>query len=230
MKPDDHIAGAKASHQSLLTSLAGLTDRQARRPSRLPDWSVGHVLTHLARNAEGICNMFAGAAVGEVWEMYPGGFERRARDIEAGAGRRARELSADVAETLGRLETHWDNATDDMWVRGRGRRPADELPLHDLVFRRWRETEIHHHDLGLSYRYTDWPDAYVMTELSRTIADLGTRLEETGIALRSTDSQHVWTVPESSCSVVEVRAPRRQLLAWLVGRYEEPYYPILKPW
>jgi len=30
--------------------------------------------------------------------------------------------------------------------------------------------------------------------------------------------------------VIEVRAPRRQLLAWLVGRYDDPSYPALGPW
>lgn len=38
----------------LLGTAAGLTDSQAREPSLLPCWSRGHVLSHLARNADGL--------------------------------------------------------------------------------------------------------------------------------------------------------------------------------
>jgi len=69
-----------------------------------------------------------------------------------------------------------------------------------------------------------------MRELETTIGTLAPRLDGHPLALRSTDSAHVWTIPENSCSVVEVRAPRRQLLAWLVGRYEDPFYPTLGTW
>jgi len=80
------------------------------------------------------------------------------------------------------------------------------------------------------FDWNDWSDAYVERELEVTIGNLGARLGDHALALRSTDSQHVWTIPENSCSVVEVRAPRRQLLAWLVGRYHDPSYPTLGPW
>ena len=49
------IAGAEGAHARLLALLrdrAGALDGGA--PSRLPDWTVGHVLTHLARNADSI--------------------------------------------------------------------------------------------------------------------------------------------------------------------------------
>jgi maleylpyruvate isomerase len=37
----------------LAATAAALTDGQAREASLLPGWSRGHVLTHLARNADG---------------------------------------------------------------------------------------------------------------------------------------------------------------------------------
>src|SRR3954462_14673049 len=45
--------------------LAEMTDAQARRPSRLPRWTRGHVVTHLARNADGNRNMIEGVLAGE---------------------------------------------------------------------------------------------------------------------------------------------------------------------
>ncbi len=46
----------------LLATADALTDAQAAAPSRLPGWTRGHVLTHLARNADGFRNLLAWAA------------------------------------------------------------------------------------------------------------------------------------------------------------------------
>ena len=42
--------------------LAGLDDAGARSASLLPGWTVGHVLTHLARNADGMLHLVDWAA------------------------------------------------------------------------------------------------------------------------------------------------------------------------
>ena len=41
----------------LLASAAALSDEQLRGPSLLPGWSRGHVLSHIARNADGLSNL-----------------------------------------------------------------------------------------------------------------------------------------------------------------------------
>lgn len=35
--------------------ISQVTDPIARKPSLLPGWTVGHVVTHLARNVEAMC-------------------------------------------------------------------------------------------------------------------------------------------------------------------------------
>ena len=224
------IAGARVAHQALLRTARKLRNADIARPSLLPDWTMGHVLTHLARNADGHCNMFEGAARGEVFAQYPGGTKQRSDAIEGGARRGVTEIVDDLERTIAKLEAHWDGATDEMWATGRCRSFGGEMPISIQPFRRWREVEIHHHDLGAKFDWHDWSEPYVMRELEVVIDALGARLDGDALALRSTDSPHVWTVPENSCTVIEVRAPRRQLLAWLVGRYDDPYYPKLGPW
>jgi maleylpyruvate isomerase len=228
--PTTDIDGARAAHQALLRTARRLRDEDIVRPSLLPDWTMGHVLTHIARNADGHCNMFDGAQIGEVFAQYPGGTAQRIDGIEMGARRRAAEIVDDLESTIAMLEDRWDSATDEMWATGRCRSFAGEMPLAIQPFRRWREVEVHHHDLGAKFNWRDWSEAYTMRELETTIATLAPRLDGQPLALRATDSADVWTIPENSCSVVEVRAPRRQLLAWLVGRYDEPPYPKLGPW
>ena len=220
------------SHARLALTLAGVTDTDARRPSLLPGWSVGHVLTHLARNADSHVRMLEAAAVGEVADQYPGGNERRAADIEAGAGRPAAELVADVTSTAARLEAAMEATPDAAWRAGRGRVVSGIWPLADLPFRRWREVEVHHVDLGLRYGVFDWPEEYVDEELPRTVAGLPARLEPgTAVELRAADTGERWLIPEEAAAVRHsVIADRRLLLGWLLGRAGDRGFPPLGPW
>src|SRR5260221_6273217 len=85
-----------AATQRLLASVATLTDAQAREPSPLPGWTRGHVLTHVARNADGLRNLLIWAETGVETPMYPSA-DARTADIEAGASRSGDELKADVS-------------------------------------------------------------------------------------------------------------------------------------
>ena len=75
----------------LLASAAALTDASAGEPSLLPGWTRGHVLTHVARNGDGLGNLLRWARTGTETPMYASREARRA-DIEAGAGRSAAEI------------------------------------------------------------------------------------------------------------------------------------------
>src|SRR5579883_2263142 len=99
----DDLVALSGSTARLLETIDGLTDDDARRPSLLPGWSVGHVLTHIARNADGNRRMAEGAARGESLAQYPHGAAGRAADIEAGAGRPAADLIADVRDSAAAL-------------------------------------------------------------------------------------------------------------------------------
>lgn len=218
---DALVDGSRAAHARLLATVDAVTDEQARRPSRLPEWTVGHVLTHLARNADSHTRMLEAAARGDAVDQYAGGDEQRARDIQAGAGRPADGLAADVREATARLEETWAKTPADVWANGKGRMGGVETPVSELPFLRWREVEIHHADLGLGFSWADWSDAYVDLEMKRTVAGLAPRLPP-GMALRlePTDDGRAWSVPHESTGVVVVSRPRRELLAWLVGRLD----------
>jgi maleylpyruvate isomerase len=170
------IDGLRAAQRTLVARLEGLTDDQARAASRLPRWSVGHVLTHLARNGDSVTRRLEGAARGEVTDQYPGGRAGRAADIEAGAQRAAAALLDDLVASHRRLDGAIDAMTDATW-NGATRDVDGELqPAHDLIVRRWREVEVHHVDLGLGYEPSDWPAAFVERTLPVALADVGRRL------------------------------------------------------
>src|SRR5579875_4123016 len=103
-RPEAATALCVAAHARLLATARRLTDDQARAPSRLPGWTVGHVLTHLARNADGHTLRLEGALRGEEVPRYPGGQAQRNGDIESGAGRPAAEIVEDLRKAQRQLE------------------------------------------------------------------------------------------------------------------------------
>jgi maleylpyruvate isomerase len=158
------IDGCAAATASLLRTLGGLTDEQARQPSLLPGWSVGHVLTHLARNADSVVRMVEAAQRGEVVPQYAEG--QREREIEEGAGRPALDLVDDVTRAGEAVARTWAATSDDVWATGMCKVRAGDCPINLVPLRRWREVELHHADLGLGFDYADMSPAYVAREES----------------------------------------------------------------
>jgi maleylpyruvate isomerase len=232
MIPQLDLAGARRAHTSLCERITGLTDDQVRRASLLPGWTVGHVLTHLARNADSITGVFEAANAGEIGDQYPGGAKQRNADIDAGAVRTAADLVADVRDSCARLDRAWAETSDAAWALGSGRMMAGELPLSDIVFRRWREVEVHHADLGLAFTWRDWSDEYVDLELELSARYLAARLTDDDVALRiePSDAIGVWIVEPVPVERTLVRGTRHELLAWILGRDERPDWPELTPW
>lgn len=209
---DRAVAGAASAHQLLLADLddllgsGRLDDGAVRGPSLLPGWTVGHVLTHIARNADSHARILAAAGRGEVVDQYEGGVEGRAAAIDAGAGRTAAEQVADVRTSAWALEAAWATCPSDGWAgHGRGSR-GDQIPVADLPFRRWREVAVHHVDLGLGYGWSDWPADYVRLELDRQV-----------MAWRSRLGMGLTTLPPAALAL----GPNERL-AWLLGRHHVP--------
>ena len=83
--------------------MSGLTAADVAAPSLLPGWSRAHVLTHLARNADGFVNLLTSARTGEAIPMYASP-EARAADIDAGAGRGPADLLDDLRRSGQRFD------------------------------------------------------------------------------------------------------------------------------
>jgi maleylpyruvate isomerase len=231
--PHAWLDGCKAAHRRLEAVVAEMTDATAHGPSLLPGWTVGHVVAHLARNADSHRGMVEAAQRGTSQPQYPGGRTQRDADIERGAALTADEMRADLAEAHARLEACWDATDDDAWINGLGSGSAGLSPIADCVFRRWREAEIHRLDLGLLGANPEVWDglsrAYVDVEWERLLPALASRLPDgVSVALATTDR------PTRGHGrgerIVFVRAPSARVLGWLMGRFEHPDWPALGPW
>lgn len=195
------VRGATAAHVRLEAAIASLTDDDVRKPSLLPNWTIGHVLTHLARNADSHVLMLQAANNGEISAQYPGGVEQRNGDIEAGSTRSAAELIADVSSTNAALQEAWASTAPRGW-EGSGMTVSGLGAIADMPFRRWREAVVHHRDLGLGYDWSQWPDDYVRLDLQRMTALWASR-KPMGLT----------TLPAEALAVDD-----RTRLAWLMGR------------
>src|ERR671921_2597749 len=82
----------------LLRTAEDLDPGAVGEPSLLPGWTVGHVLTHVARNADAYTNLLTWARTGVETPAYATA-AARAEGIEAGAGRPLREQIDDIRRT-----------------------------------------------------------------------------------------------------------------------------------
>jgi maleylpyruvate isomerase len=210
-----HLQLIQSATDRLLDSLAGLTDQQARQPSRLPGWSRGHLLTHVSRNADGMCNLLHWARTGIPTPMYrePDG---RDADIEAGSGRPAAELIRDVADSARRWQQAAAELTEDDWQAEIRRRPAHPPERAvNLLDGRLLEVEFHHVDLELGYRLTDSPPEVI--ELALAYCHRRYRLDQAFLAVLSDTGQRL-DFPDGAGPTLEVLGTAADLLGWITGR------------
>ncbi len=167
--PELDVAALAAATDQLLATVADLDGASMRTSSLLPGWTVGHVLTHLARNADAVRRLITWAATGEPTPMYASPADREAA-IERGATRGSRDIAADVRTSSDLLGAAcegllgFDTTQLERLVFLGPARPGAEpdLPAYDVPWARLREVEIHHVDLGLAaYTPLDWPDEFV---------------------------------------------------------------------
>jgi maleylpyruvate isomerase len=213
-----------------------IDDALVRSPSALPGWTIGHVFTHLARNADSHTRMIDAAKAGRSVAQYPGGVEQRETEIEAGARRSASALLADVSRADDELADAYAGIDDETWHR-HAIRWGQVWPVIDLPFLRWREVAVHSIDLGLPGIGTDiWHPDYVDHELRRQIAPLSARLPaSTAVRLAPRDASWSTVVVRAGDSAAEafvtIDGARDELLTWTIGRSPgEPHWPTLTPW
>ena len=178
---------------------AGVLDPVA--PTRLTGWTVGHLLTHIARNADSHRRMIEGADRGEVLEQYEGGVDGRTNGLEVGASRTADALVADVHQASAALEAAW-GAT--RW-EGSGRRTLSQTTeIVRLPFLRTREVQLHTVDLAIGAEFTDLDPLYVRLEVDQ-LSMLWCARQPMGM---------------SKLPAAALALPPLDRLAWLTGRAE----------
>jgi maleylpyruvate isomerase len=151
--------------QRLIDTARIITEPDLRAPSLLPGWTRAHVLAHLARGADAMRNLLVGVRSGQERPAYVSA-EARQADIEYGAGIRADELMADLADSAMALRTIARQLPDEGWQVPVRILDSAPFPAAQLLTRRLVEVELHHCDLGAGYGPADWPAAFADLDLA----------------------------------------------------------------
>ncbi|MFE2049533.1 maleylpyruvate isomerase N-terminal domain-containing protein [Streptomyces sp. NPDC059459] len=197
----------------MLTSAAALTDGQVRAPSRLPRWSRGPVLTHLARSAGSRTRLLTAARTGADLPQDRDEAERES-EITEGAGRPAAVLAQDLHSALHRslaaAHSHPQDARDVpvRWL-GAGLRP--ERGAVSSMLR-----EVHHTDLAAGHEPAHWPAPFVQREPSTVAAALNDRGDAPALVLLA-DEDRV-PRPIGDRAGPQASGPAAHLLGRLTGR------------
>jgi maleylpyruvate isomerase len=223
----------------LLETVHSLTDDDVRRASRCPGWSRAHVLTHIARNADGLRNVLLAAATGGEGAFYESQAARNA-DIEAGSGRSAAELEADVETSADRLlEAFADTPADALDVKVPRLRVNDDpdhqylIPARKVTDLRLREVVFHHVDLDTGFSFEQTAPAWVVRE----IAQSARRFADGPAILVDAGEAGSWHYGSPDADPVRVSGSPAALLGWITGRGDgagltssSAELPDLGPW
>ncbi|MGI9009301.1 MAG: maleylpyruvate isomerase N-terminal domain-containing protein [Streptosporangiaceae bacterium] len=214
---EQNLGRITQAHDRLMTTAAALTDEQARAPSLLPGWTRGHVITHIARNADSLGNLLIWAQTGVQTPQYANWDERNAQ-IEAGAERGAAELAEDLSGSAQAFLAQAGELGADAWraeVQGL-RGPAH--PAWFTLHRRLTEVEIHHVDLDLGYGPPDWPDWFVTDMLYQVTGGIADDADAPPVTVTDASSGRQYLLRRDARSDREITGTGAELLAWLLGR------------
>ena len=199
--------------ERLIRTAEGLEGGAQAAPSGLPGWTIGHVLTHVARNAEAYTNLLTWARTGVETPAYP---SPTARDegIEKGAGRPvagADRRPARGARALRRRR------------RGDAGRGLDVRPARDRPVRRGRcpgpgcaRSRCTTSTWAAPTPRQDWTDAFALRLLREIAGDL--KDAAPALILRPHGLTHELTIGAATGATPMVGGPTRAIAAWLAGR------------
>ncbi|MFE7516293.1 maleylpyruvate isomerase family mycothiol-dependent enzyme [Streptomyces sp. NPDC057540] len=203
------LASVREATDRLLTAAASWDNAAAAEPSRLPGWTRGHVLAHVARNADALVNVLQGRP------MYADAATRDA-DIERDAGRPLDVHLADLRESGDRFQAAGAEPAD--WTRTVELRNGVTDSASRIPFRRWVEVALHHVDLGADYELEDLPEEFVEREIDFLAERFAGHKDVPSTAVRADDGR-VWTTGGGAeGGPVAVSGPAPELLGWLAGR------------
>lgn len=212
MQPVD-VTVAMIAHETerLVDTAASLANDAVLAPSLCEGWSRGHVLTHVARNAEGLARVCRAVLDGTDETMYAADDVRDA-DIAAGCRRSAAALVADVRESSAVLEPLLERLGPEQTGRTAERTPGGVLMAAERVrYLRLRELVYHHVDLNAGFTFEHVSPELLRLFLDETVTNLRRHPDAPGLTIRTAegDTQSVGD------GATHVSGTRAAVLAWL---------------
>lgn len=212
----DTLVGWAADGQDKVErAAADLSPGQLHGPSRLEKWSRGHVLSHLARNADALVNLLTWARTGEESRMYSSATDRE-DGILAGADRELPEQLADLSAADARFLRAAAAVPEErrsyQVISGQGR----QIPARDVPWLRVREAWLHLVDLDAGYDVDNLPGMMAWALTADVAGWMTSRIEATA-DLRVDGHGTIRLGPGPTATSVITGSPQR-FAGWLTGR------------
>ncbi|MGN9780981.1 maleylpyruvate isomerase family mycothiol-dependent enzyme [Nonomuraea sp. ZG12] len=197
-------------------ALDTLPDDRLLRRTALDGWTGGHLLAHVAANADALVNLAQWARTGEETPMYASPAQRDA-DIEAGAARPAAELRAWATRSAGTLQERLAELDERQWARQVRTAQGRTVPAGEIPWMRAREVMVHAVDLGTGVGF----DALPADFLAALIGDITAKRSGAGdgpaLTVTATDHDGEWSTAGAGGST-PVTGTLAGLAAYLSGR------------
>lgn len=234
MNTSSHLSEnlALLAHETtaLVRTASGLDDDTLRGASLCEGWTRGHVLTHIARNADALGNLVSWAITGSPRAMYASP-EARDADISIGSSRGAQVILSDLEDSAARFAdaaTGLSGAPEQVEVEMRHGRMVLGSQLPSL---RLMEVVIHHVDLDAGYTFADSDPGFVRRAVANSVERMKASGQAPSVTLRS-DEGDSWTIGDGSQVVTGRHAA---LLSWLTrgrvaGLSSDAPLPALPSW
>jgi len=210
------VGPVTAATDRLVGSVERLDPAALREPSLCTGWTRAHVVSHVARNADGLTNLLTWAGTGVETPMYSSADAREA-DIAAGAARDAGVILDDLHASARRFSAAVASLPDEAWerqVRMGAAAAGATIPARRILWQRLKELELHHVDLVTGYTPADWAPWFVDRALAETLRMFGRRDDVPGLNL-VVDGTAERLGPGGE-TTVSGSAPA--MLGWLTGR------------
>jgi len=205
----DLLAALDRHTERLGATLARLDE--VGSPSLCGGWSRGHVLTHLARNADGIAALVR-AAVDDSGETMYASTDARDADIDDGADRPLAEQVDDVLTTADTVDGQLRRLRPVHAETRLERVPGVRfIPARHLPFMRLREVVYHHVDLDAGFGFADVEPDLLLVFLDDEVKRLRRCDPPPDLTVRTTEGEE-WTV---GLGTAQVSGDRAAVLGWL---------------
>jgi maleylpyruvate isomerase len=232
--PSSHLADnlVLLAHETrLLVGTAEALDNETIRAASLCEgWSRAHVLSHIARNADGLGNLVSWAITGTPVAMYESPQAREA-DIAAGSTRSAQEIITDVTESAARFASAAKGLAGppehvEVEMRAGRRVLGGQLPTLRLL-----EVVFHHVDLSAGYTFADADPGFVRRAIGNAVERMKASGQAPAVSLHG-DGGDAWSMGAGTQKVTGTNAA---LLLWLArgdgaGVSGDDALPELPPW
>jgi maleylpyruvate isomerase len=201
--------------------VAGLDQVALRGPSLLPGWSRGHVVTHLARNADALVNLLTWAKTGVEHPMYLSRADRDA-DIEEGSRRLPQLVRADLDAACQRFAAYARDLPATAWEAEVDHPRLGLFRAHRVPWLRARELWVHLVDLDRGIGFANLPPNVLedlLEDAAGYHADHPDAPAVRVVAELPDGRQRGWALNGADEASEVVGGAAADVLGWLTGRH-----------